>query len=134
MKVLKPVISIVTLFSFFVTFSLWTPLAQAGMVSTKKVIVEQQLSFDKEELRNYFSKTDTKETFLKLGVNPKDVEKRIDSMTPAELADFNQQAADLPAGSSAVGTVVLIVVLFVVIFIITDIIGATDIFPFIHPI
>jgi hypothetical protein len=51
-------------------------------------------------------------------------------MTQAEVAQLNQQIDQLPAGSGVLGIVVLIFIVFVI----TDVIGATDIFPFIHPV
>jgi len=55
------------------------------------------------------------------------VENRINNLTSAELAQFNQQLSEAPAGAGVVG----IIVLFLVIFIITDMLCATDIFSFV---
>jgi Family of unknown function (DUF6627) len=65
-----------------------------------------------------------------MDVNPADIESRIDQMTQQEIAQLNQQFDQLPAGGGAVGLIVLIFLVFVI----TDVIGATDIFPFIHPV
>ena len=51
-------------------------------------------------------------------------------MTHQEIAQLNRQLADLPAGGDVLGIIVLIFI----VFIITDVIGATDIFPFVHPV
>jgi len=64
---------------------------------------------------------------LSMGVERDQVELRINSLTPSELAQFNQQLDQAPAGAGAVG----IIVLFLVIFIITDMLCATNIFNFI---
>ena len=45
----------------------------------------------------------------------------------AELAEFEQQLAEAPTGEGVVG----IIVLFLVVFIITDMLCATDLFPFV---
>ena len=52
-------------------------------------------------------------------------------MTDAEIAQINQRLSSLPAGSSSVVGAILIVF---IVFVITDVLGATDIFPFIRPI
>jgi hypothetical protein len=53
------------------------------------------------------------------------------SLTDAEVARINQQIEKLPAGGdSFLGILVLIFIIFVI----TDALGATDIFPFVHPI
>lgn len=104
--------------------------ASAGMISTGDVIAEQSLSHDKDSLRAMLDSDEVMEKLLELGVDRDDVLERVDAMTPAELAQLNQQIDELPAGSGVVG---LLLTLFIV-FVITDVIGATDIFPFIHPV
>ena len=61
-----------------------------------------------------------------LGVEREQVEQRIQSLTNAELAQFNQQLSEAPAGG-----IIGIIVLFLVIFIITDLLCATDLFTFV---
>jgi hypothetical protein len=51
-------------------------------------------------------------------------------MTDQEVARLNQHLAELPAGGDVLG---VILILFIV-FIITDMLGATDIFPFVKPV
>jgi len=102
----------------------------AGVVSNATIIANEQSNVSRAQLLQWLSRDDVAKQMSALGVNRADVESRINVMTPEELAQFNQQADQLPAGSGVIG----IIVLFFVIFIITDIIGATDIFPFIHPV
>jgi hypothetical protein len=103
------------------------PVAQA-MVGTSEVIAEQQLQVDRQQLLEMLEDQGVKEKLATLGVAPDQVEQRINSLTAAELAQFNQQLEQAPAGGSVVG----IIVLFLVIFIITDMLCATDIFSFIR--
>ncbi|KHL70120.1 MULTISPECIES: PA2779 family protein [Pseudomonas] len=103
------------------------PAAQA-MVGTSEVIAEQQLQVDRQQLLDMLEDQGVKEKLAALGVAPDQVEQRINSLTAAELAQFNQQLEQAPAGGSVVG----IIVLFLVIFIITDMLCATDIFSFIR--
>jgi hypothetical protein len=84
----------------------------------------------KTELLQTINRSDVKEQLLALGVNPADVESRINLMTHEEIAQLNQQIDELPAGGDVLG---ILLVIFIV-FVITDVIGATDIFPFIHPV
>ena len=103
------------------------PAAQA-MVGTSEVIAEQQLQVDRQQLLDMLEDQGVKEKLAALGVAPDQVEQRINSLTAAELMQFNQQLEQAPAGGSVVG----IIVLFLVIFIITDMLCATDIFSFIR--
>lgn len=104
------------------------PLAQAAMIGTPEVIAEQQQQVDRQQLLTMLEDQDVQKKLESMGVDRTQVEKRINSLTPAELAQFNQQLDQAPAGAGVVG----IIVLFLVIFIITDMLCATNIFNFVN--
>ena len=104
--------------------------AQAAMISNSQLIDQAQQSNEKTTLLQTIRRADVQSQLLSMGVNTADIEKRVDQMTQAEVAQLNQQIDQLPAGGEVLGIVVLIFVVFVI----TDVIGATDIFPFIHPV
>ncbi|MBU3056226.1 PA2779 family protein [Pseudomonas indica] len=108
-------------------FVVQIPVAQAAMVGTPEVLAEQQLQVDRQQLLTMLDDQDVKKKLESLGIQKEQVEQRINSLTPAELAQFNQQLDQAPAGAGVVG----IIVLFLVIFIITDLLCATDIFSFV---
>jgi len=102
---------------------------QAAMISTPDVIQSQQSQYDREQLFSLLDRDDVQEKLVSMGVAPELVQERINSMTDFEIAQLNQQINDMPAGG-ILGAVVLIFVVFVI----TDVIGATDIFPFVRPV
>lgn len=104
--------------------------AQAGVISSTDMIAEQHQFESKQSLKSYFDRDDVKQQMVDMGVSPADVDARIDAMTPAELAELNSTLQDAPAGAGLVGVVLTIFIVFVI----TDVIGATDIFPFIRPV
>ena len=104
--------------------------AQAAMIGNEQ-IVNQSLSVQtRDSLRQLFEQDTARQQLLAWGVSPDRINTRINSLTDAELARINQQVGDLNAGGNVLG---ILLVIFIV-FIITDVIGATDIFPFIHPV
>lgn len=103
------------------------PAAHAAMIGTPEVIAEQQHQIDQKQLMAMLDDQQVKDKLLAMGVDREQVEARIASLTPAELAQFNQQLDQAPAGAGVVG----IIVLFLVIFIITDMLCATNIFSFV---
>jgi hypothetical protein len=103
---------------------------QAAMVSNGQIINNMHQVNDKETLLQTLMRADVQAQLSDMGVNSADLESRIDQMTYEEIAQLNQQMAELPAGSGALGVVLVVFVVFVI----TDVIGATDIFPFIHPV
>lgn len=111
-------------------FCLFTqvPVAQAAMIGTPEVLAEQQGQVDRQQLLIMLDEDAVREKLVSLGVERAQVEQRINSLTPSELAHFNQQLSEAPAGGNAVG----IIVLFLVIFIITDMLCATNLFNFVN--
>lgn len=104
--------------------------AQAAIIANNQVIEQIELASDKAALLQTISRIDVQEQLLNMGVNSADIESRINHMTQEEIAQLNQQFDELPAGGDILGIIVLIFIIFVI----TDVIGATDIFPFIHPV
>jgi len=104
--------------------------AQAAIIANAQLIEQVQQANDKDVLLQTINRVDVQEQLLGMGVTTAELENRVNQMTQQEIAQLNQQINDLPAGGDVLGIIVLIFI----IFIITDVIGATDIFPFIHPV
>jgi hypothetical protein len=108
-------------------------LAQAAPVSTSSLIAPQSVvasDADREKLMTLIQRDDIAEQLSAFGVDPIDAQMRVADMSAAEVADLNQQIDSLPAGAGVLGAVVLIFI----VFIITDMLGATNIFNFVHPV
>lgn len=103
------------------------PLANAAMIGTPQVLQESQQQVDRQQLLSMLDDQQAQQKLEEMGVDRAQVEARINSLTPAELAQFNQQLANEPAGAG----VAAVIVLFLVIFIVTDMLCATDIFSFV---
>ncbi|OLU13264.1 hypothetical protein BVH01_23255 [Pseudomonas sp. PA1(2017)] len=112
---------------FHVLMIAQVPLANAAMIGTGEVLTEQQQQVDRQQLMSMLDDQQVKDKLLAMGVERDQVENRINNLTSAELAQFNQQLSEAPAGAGVVG----VIVLFLVIFIITDMLCATDIFSFV---
>lgn len=113
------------LLAFATTFSV---SAHAGMVGTGELIQQQQVDLDRQQLLNMLETQEVKDKLSQLGVSEDQVAERIQNLTPAELADFEQQLADAPTGEGVVG----VIVLFLLVFIITDMLCATNVFSFVN--
>ena len=104
--------------------------AQAAIVSNQQIIDSTYQVSDTQALLQTINREDVQQQLLSMGVSAADIESRINQMTHAEIAQLNQQMSELPAGADGLGLVVLVFLVFVI----TDMLGATDIFPFVHPI
>lgn len=104
------------------------PLAssQAAMVDNSQLVSPTH----RVELLQLVEQDSVRQQLSALGVTQEQVEMRIKQMTDEEIGELAQRLAELPAGGDVLGVLVLIFI----VFIITDVIGATDIFPFVHPV
>ncbi len=127
MRSAKPIISIMLSVVFMLT-SIGSVSARTAMVGTHEMIAEQQVSVDRQSLKHMLSDQDVQDKLASMGVTPEQVEQRINSLTPSELASFNSQLSAAPSGAGVAG----IIVLFLLVFILTDALCVTDIFSFVR--
>jgi branched-subunit amino acid ABC-type transport system permease component len=128
---------IMTLFNRILTLTLSLLLicapvgqAQAAIIANAQLIDQVQQANDKNVLLQTINRVEVQQQLLSMGVTTTELENRVNQMTQQEIAQLNQQINELPAGGDVLGIIVLIFIIFVI----TDVIGATDIFPFIHPV
>lgn len=98
----------------------------AGIVDTGQWLAHEQRSADHAALT--MQRAQVAQQLVDLGVDPELVEDRIAQLTPGEVHELAERMDEMPAGAGAVNTVILV---FLVL-LITDIIGVTDIFPFVR--
>lgn len=104
--------------------------AQAAMIGNKQIISQGQSHQTRDSLQQQLEHDAARQQLQAWGVSPDQIRSRIDSLTDTELARINQQVDELNAGGNVLGILLIIFIVFVI----TDVIGATDIFPFIHPV
>ena len=105
--------------------------AQAAMIGTDQIINQTDSSLTREMLQQFLDREAAQKQLHAWGVSPDRVKQRVNRLTDMELARINREVNNLNAGGDSILGILLI--LFIV-FIITDAIGATDIFPFVHPV
>ena len=103
---------------------------QAAMVDNGQLLGEVQAELNRSDVLQILERAEAQQQLMSLGVSPDRVKERVSHMTDQEVAQLNQHLGDLPAGGDVLG---VILVLFIV-FIITDMLCATNIFPFVKPV
>ena len=128
-RLIKPVSHLV-MFGLL-ALSMHFPAAQASLVGTEAVISASQGQQQRERLQQALNRDDVKAALMARGVDPAQVQTRVDSLTDQELQGLSNKIDQLPAGGdSLLGVLVFI---FIVL-LITDILGFTNVFPFVkHP-
>ena len=104
--------------------------AQAAMIGNQQIINQGESQQTRSSLQQLFEQESARQQLHTWGVDPGQLQNRINSLTDSELARINQQVDSLDAGGGVLGILLIIFIIFVI----TDVIGATDIFPFIHPV
>lgn len=116
--------------SFLLALIFWLSIlspVQASMVSTTDLVTAQEVEIKKETLLASLDREEVKQMLASHGVDPVQARERVASMTDEEVAILNQQMNEMPAGAGVLG-ILLIAFLALVI---TDILGYTDVFPFV---
>jgi len=129
-KIIKPV-SYFLVFSFLLLdFSVHT--AQAQLIGTNTVIAAQQQEATRERVTAFLSRNDVQQVMVQRGVDAFEAQRRVASLSDAELTKISQAMEQLPAGGDGVGAVVGAVVLIFLVLLITDLLGLTHVFPFVN--
>ncbi len=105
--------------------------AQAAIVDNDALLAETPTQHTRDSLQQLFMQDQVREQLQALGVSPEWASERARTLTDADLARINNGAGQLQAGGESVLGVLLVIF---IVFVITDIIGATDIFSFVHPV
>ncbi|HSG11689.1 MAG TPA: DUF6627 family protein [Gammaproteobacteria bacterium] len=106
--------------------------AQAAIVDNDALLAETPTQqHTRDSLQKLFMQDQVRAQLQALGVSPEWASERARTLTDADLARINNGAGQLQAGGESVLGVLLVIF---IVFVITDIIGATDIFSFVHPV
>lgn len=104
--------------------------ANAALVTNKEVINHVQADNARLSIIQTIQRSDVKAQLRAMGVNPADIESRVNLMTAEEVEMLSRHMDELPVGGDVLGVILIVFIVFVI----TDVIGATDIFPFIKPV
>lgn len=120
-----PVLSILAFLSIHMA-----PL-QAAMVDNDQLLAQTQHEITKQEVLSNLDRQDVQDQLVAMGVDVNDAKDRINQMNDQELAQIAQDFEQMPAGSG--GIIGALLVVFIVL-VVTDMLGATDVFGFVHNI
>lgn len=119
--------TISSLLVMFISVSCFLPAAQAAMIGTGQIMDHSQAQQDRAHVKTLLNRADLAAQLQNAGVDSAQLQSRVDSLTDHEVALLAKQLDQLPAGSGLLGTAVFIFLVLLV----TDILGYTEIFPFV---
>ena len=105
----------------------------AAMISTDATMDFTRAQKSRDDIKNFVARANVKNYLIAQGIDPVEVKSRIDSLSDSEAMALADQIEQLPAGGSAIGVIVGAALIVFLVLLITDILGYTDIFPFVKP-
>ncbi len=106
--------------------------AWAGMISTEDAMALTPDGTPRTRLAGLMDRQDVQTALRAYGIDPQEASARIQSLSDAEVARLVHQFDHLPAGGDALGTVVGALLILFLVLLFTDIIGWTNVYPFVR--
>ena len=133
MKFIRKKISLISLFMATMMLLIATPYQTllAAMVPTEATIYQIKAQDARDHLKTLISKNDIKKSLVSRGIDPMEAKARVDSLSDSEVIEVADKIEQLPAGGGAFGAVIAASVIVFLVLLITDILGYTDVFPFV---
>jgi len=126
----RKVIAILLIVTFS-AFSIISTSARAAMVDTGEILKQSQYDLSRKSINLFLDRSEVQQYLVAWGVSPEEAKARIDSLTDEEIENIVSGIDNLPAGGDGLGTIVGASLLIFIILLITDILGFTDVFPFV---
>ena len=118
----KPVCRIVA--ACLLILSTYIPSARAGIIGTEILLNAEQ---SRATVETFLAREDVRNQLALLGVDPAQASLRTSNLTDMEVQAMAERIEAMPAGGDAVGAIVFIFLVLLV----TDLLGLTDVFPFV---
>lgn len=112
--------------------TVYVPAANATLIGTGAAVAAMQhrqaMLQARQHLIALLERKDVAAELQKYGVNAANARQRVAAMSDQEVQQLNTKFNQLPAGGDIVGLAVLVFLVLLV----TDILGFTDVFPFVN--
>jgi hypothetical protein len=118
----RPVCRIVAACLFIL--STYVPSTHAGIIGTETLLNAEQ---DRATVETFLARADVRGQLTLLGVDPSQASLRVANLTDTEVQAMAERIDSMPAGGDAAGAIVFIFLVLLV----TDLLGLTDVFPFV---
>ena len=104
----------------------------AAMIDTESVMNIEVRENTRDYLITLLSREDIRTALVMQGVDPQEAIARIETLSEVELNSVADKVGQLPSGSGAAETLIVVIFLVFLVLLITDIAGYTDVFPFVN--
>jgi len=125
---LKPVS--IFLVILMLTLSLPYQSALAALIGTEDMMGSQKAVEARAYITSVLAREDIQKALIARGIDPIEAQARVGTLTDQEAIEFAGTMEQLPAGG-VISYIVGLAVLVFLVLLVTDILGYTDIFPFV---
>lgn len=105
--------------------------ATAAMVGTETIVQTTRGEEGRRFLYGILAREEVKSAFIAQGIDLREAHERVASLTDAEVILLADKIDQLPAGGDAIGAVIGAALIVFLVLLITDLMGLTDVFPFV---
>ena len=134
MKFIRKKVGFVSIFMTAVTLLLAVPYQPllAAMVPTDATIYDSKAEEARDYIKSLISRDDIGKSLLAKGIDPDEAKMRVESLSDSEAIALADQIEQLPAGGGAIGVIIGAALIVFLVLLVTDILGYTDVFPFVN--
>ena len=133
MRRIRRIVKPGSLFLAILMITVFTPYQTvlAKMISTETVIEAGRAHEARMYVNSVLAREDVMASLMSQGIDMTEAKARVDNLTDSEIVSLADQIETAPAGGGAIGIIVGAAVVVFIVLVITDVLGYTDIFPFI---
>ena len=128
-QTLKPMSFVVAIFMLVISGPFQSALA--AMIQTETVLEASRGQEARTRIKQVLVREDVRQALIKQGIDPREADARINSLSDAEALAVADQLDRLPAGGGALEVLLIVALVVFLVLLATDIAGYTDIFPFV---
>jgi hypothetical protein len=133
MRLIRQKLSIISVFALTLTLLITIPFQPifAALVSTEAALHVLRANESRENLKKLISREDVQKMLIYRGIDPAEAKARVNSLTDSEAIVLAEEIDKLPAAGNAIGVIVGAALIVFLVLLLTDILGYTDVFPFV---
>lgn len=133
MRAIRRLAKPVSLFVTVSMLSLMVPYQSclAAMIGTETALDMARGQEAREYLKGVMAREDVEKALAAQGIDPEEAERRVGALSNAEVVRLAKKVEKLPAGGGPLGAIIFAGLFVFVLLLITDILGYTDVFPFV---
>ena len=133
MKLFRMIAKPVSGFMVVLMFAIFTPCPTvlAKMITAETVLDAGRVSDARAYVHSVLSREDVKAALVARGIDVHEAMMRTHALSDAEILAIADRMESLPAGGGTGETIIIVSLIVFVVLLVTDIMGYTDIFPFV---